>query len=134
LRRQCLGVLLLTPTGEPADARSLRCDNQPVTAATALRSKFVPFSSGFLLVQPGRRFAPPSSDVPIRTSSAGHALTSLSDPTALGAVAREVAVANWRGAALLVYNRTDGDDAATRGPRVFAFLIQGHGRVRSVRH
>ncbi len=132
LDQRCLGVLLLTPAGEPVDARSLRCVNETVNAQTALHSKLLPLSGGFLLVQPGRRYAPPFGDIPIRTSSVGRDLASLSNPTLLGAVAREVAVANWRGAALLVYNRTDGDPNT---PRVFAFLMRGGpGRARAVRH
>src|SRR5688572_21416852 len=78
--------------------------------------------------------ARPALPAALRTSTADHALTEVSVPTTLGTVAREVSVANWRGGALLVYNRTDGDDPATRVSRVFAFLIQGHGRVRAVRH
>jgi len=136
LRQWCLGVLLLTADGEPGDARSLRCDNAPgETPAPALHSTLVPVARGFLLVQPGRHYEPPFSDIPIRTSVADYALTQLSDPTSLGTLAREVSVANWQGAALLVYNRTDGDGPAPHVPRVFAFLIQsGGGRTRAVRH
>lgn len=135
LRQWCLGVLLLTAGGEPDEARSLRCDNAPgLIAAPALHSTLVPAGRGFVLVQPGRRYLPPFTDVPVRTSDADRALIELSDPTVLGTVAREVSAASWRGGALLVYNRTDGDDPATRVPRVFAFLIQGHGKGRAVRH
>ena len=75
-----------------------------------------------------------SVDLPIRTSTADPEVTSLSNPTVLGTVAQEVAVVNWKGAALLVYNRRDGVDPATRVSRVFAFLMRGNGRVRAARH
>ena len=92
-------------------------------------------SRGYLLVQPGRRYLPPFGDIIIRTSTADSDLISLSNPTTLGPLARELSIANWRGSALLVYSRTDGDDPNTRVSRVFAFLMQGsHGRVRAVRH
>lgn len=135
-RRWCVGGLLVTAGGEPGEAFSLRCDNAPPTAAPALHSTLVPVSRGFLLVQPGRRYLPPFADTQIRTSIADSALTELSNPITLGTVARELSVVSWRGGALLVYNRTDGEDPATRMSRVFAFLIQGEGRgrVRAVRH
>jgi uncharacterized repeat protein (TIGR01451 family) len=132
-RQWCVGVVLLTASGEPGDLRSLRCDNAPgLIAAPALHSTLVPVAGGFQLVQPGRRNTPPFNEVPVRTSSADEALTSLSDPTVLDAVAREAAVANWQGSALLVYDRTDGESPATF--RVFAFLMEGPGRGRAVRH
>lgn len=135
-RRWCVGGLLVTASGEPGEAFSLRCDNAPPSAAPALHSTLVPVTRGFLLVQPGRRYLPPFADTQIRTSNADSTLSLLSDPTTLGVVGREVSVVSWRGGALLVYNRTDGDDPATRMSRVFAFLIQGEGRgrVRAVRH
>lgn len=129
LRRWCVGVLLLTASGEPDDAQTLRCDNAPgEVAAPALHSTLVPVAGGNLLVQPGRRYLPPFADTAIRTFSADSALTEVSDPTLLGVTGREVSVANWQGSALLVYNRTDGVS------RVFAFLIQSGGRTRAVRH
>jgi uncharacterized repeat protein (TIGR01451 family) len=134
-RQPCVGVLLLTPAGEPDDARPLRCENVPgVFPAPPLHSTLVPLARGFLLVQPGRRYLPPFSDLTIQTSIADDALTQLSDPTSLGPLAREGSVANWRGDALLVYNRTDGDGPSTSVPRVFAFLLQDPGRARAVHH
>jgi hypothetical protein len=130
----CLGVLPLTADGQPGDVRVLRCDDAPISWEPALHPRLVPVAGGFLLVQPGRRYPPPFTDIPIRTSSAGHALTQLSDPTLLGVVGWEVSVANWQGAALLVYNRIDGDVPGAIVSRVFSFLIQGDGRVRAVRH
>ncbi|HEY0157180.1 MAG TPA: Calx-beta domain-containing protein [Thermoanaerobaculia bacterium] len=136
-RRWCVGVLLLTPGGEPGAARSLRCDNAPgPVTAPAIHSTLVPVARGFVLVQPGRRYLPPFTDVQIRTSVADEALTTLSDPTALGIAGREVAAANWQGAPLLIYNRLDRDAAGTTVPRLFALLMRGggRGRTRSVRH
>jgi uncharacterized repeat protein (TIGR01451 family) len=132
-RRRCLGVVLLTAIGEPAGSRLLRCTDNPALPSPRL-SKLLPWSNGFLLVEPGRSHTPPDSDVPIQTSRANYALTRLSDPTVLDTVAREVAIANWRGAALLVYTRTDGDTPETRVPRVFTLLMRGEGRGRAVRH
>jgi uncharacterized repeat protein (TIGR01451 family) len=133
--RRCVGVLLLTFTGQAADALALRCEHVLLpTPAPLLHSTFVPVARGFLLVQPGRRYTPPFADVVIRTSTADADLTELSTPTTLGVLAREVSAATWQGAALLVYNRTDGDTPATPVSRVFAFLIQGHARARAVRH
>jgi hypothetical protein len=129
-----VGVLLLTPAGEPDDARPLRCENVPgVFPAPPLHSTLVPLARGFLLVHPSRRYIPPFSDLTIQTSITDDALTQLSDPTSLGPLAREGSVANWRGEALLVYNRTDGAPP-TSVPRVFAFLLHDQGRARAVRH
>ena len=130
----CQGVLLLAASGEPGDARVLRCDRAPISWEPALHPALVPVSRGFLLVQPGRRYPPPFDDIPIRTSAVDLSLTQLSDATLLGVLGHEISVANWRGAALLVYNRTDGDVPGAIVPRIFTFLIQGDSRVRAVRH
>ncbi|MEA2464185.1 MAG: hypothetical protein QOJ98_1932, partial [Acidobacteriota bacterium] len=136
-RKRCVGVLLLTPGGNPGDAVQLRCENAPPSPPPATHPTLLPLTRGFLLVQPGRRYAPPFLDLSIRTFSVDRDLTVLSDTTALGALARELSAATWKGAPLLVYNRTDGNDPATRVSRVFAFLMRGggaSGKVRSVRH
>jgi uncharacterized repeat protein (TIGR01451 family) len=133
-RRQCLGVLMLTASGDPLDAYPLRCVNEAAGATPTLHAKVLPVASGFLLVQPGRRYAPSFRDVPIRTFSADRAFTSLSEATLLGAVGQEVSIATWRGAPLLVYNHADRDAAGTSVPRVFAFFMQTRGRARAVRH
>jgi len=129
-RRRCVGVLLLTPSGAPLDALALRCDSAPPVSPPPTHPTLVPVARGSLLVQPGRRYTPPFADLSIRTSTVDRDLTTLSASTALGVLARELSAANWRGAALLVYNRTDGDVS-----RVFAFLMRGGaGKARSVRH
>lgn len=130
----CMGVLPFTASGEPGTARVLRCDDAPISWGSALHPGVIPGARGFLLVQPGRRYPPPFDNLPIRTSSADHALTELADATLLGVVGREVSVATWQGAALLVYNRTDGNVPGAIVPRVFSFLIQSDSRVRAVRH
>ena len=129
-RKRCVGVLLLTPSGNPGDATPLRCENAPSSPPPATHPTLIPIARGFLLVQPGRRYSPPFLDLSIRTFTVDRDLTPLSDTTALGALARELSAATWKGAPLLVYNRTDGVS------RVFAFLMRGGGvgKVRSVRH
>jgi uncharacterized repeat protein (TIGR01451 family) len=134
-RRHCIGVLLFSAIGEPRDAYPLRCEDEPAVVAPVLHAKFVPVSSGFLLVQPGRRYEGPFRDDPIRTSGTDAHLNSLSPSTILGPLGREVEVVHWQGRALLVYNRSDRDASGTYVPRVFAFLMDsGNERRRAVRH
>ena len=130
----CTGVLSFAANGDPGAARVLRCDDAPISWGNTLHPMLAPVARGFVLVQPGRRYPPPSDNLPIRTSAAGQGLTDLTDATLLGVTGREVSVATWHGAVLLVYNRTDGNVPGAIVPRVFSFLIQGDSRTRAVRH
>jgi hypothetical protein len=139
IRRHCVGVLLMTALGEPSAAYPLRCEDEPGVVAPVFHAKLLPVSTGFLLVQPGRRYTPVFPDAAILTSSTdAYFSTALSSETALGPVGQEVAVANWNGAALFVYNRADRDAAGTRVPRVFGFFMRSEnesgGRRRAARH
>ncbi|HYO79749.1 MAG TPA: hypothetical protein VE010_25005, partial [Thermoanaerobaculia bacterium] len=137
-RRHCIGVLLMTALGEPDDAYLLRCEDEPAAIAPILHAKLLPVSTGYLLVQPGRRYAPVFRDTIILTSSADPHFNTLSPSTPLGPAGQEVAVANWNGSALFVYNRADRDANGTSVPRVFALFMNAAGegsmRRRSVRH
>ena len=137
-RRHCIGVLLMTAIGEPRDAYSLRCENEPIALTPTLHAKLLPISTGFLLVQPGRRYEPIFRDIQIRTSNADPYFNTLSPASVLGPPGQEVEVASWQGKALFVYNRADRDASGTSVPRVFSFLMGGEsggsGRRRSVRH
>jgi uncharacterized repeat protein (TIGR01451 family) len=132
-RRWCLGALLLTASSEAGEVRALHCTGGTASPAPALRSTLLPVAPGFLLVRPSQRYAPPVADLPVHTAVAGHALTELSELTSLGIAVHDVSVTNWQGAAVLVYNRTDGNIADTRVPRVFALLLSNHNRGRAVR-
>jgi uncharacterized repeat protein (TIGR01451 family) len=133
--RRCVGVLLMSALGHPDGARELRCVNSRRSLGGTVHSKLVPVSGGFLLVQPGRQYELSAEEFTVRTSVAGPDLTSLSEPTVLGVLAREVSVVSWRGAALLVYNRLDEENPAAVTARAFAFLMRGPGtKSRAVRH
>ncbi|HEX8255549.1 MAG TPA: Calx-beta domain-containing protein [Thermoanaerobaculia bacterium] len=136
-RRHCIGVLIMTAIGEPSDAYPLRCENEPAASAPVLHAKLLPISTGFLLVQPGRRYAPIFRDTPIRTATIDPYFNTLPPSTLLGPLGQEVAVANWNGSALFVYNRADRDPNNASVPRIFALLMapsEGNARRRSVRH
>ncbi|HYO76402.1 MAG TPA: DUF11 domain-containing protein [Thermoanaerobaculia bacterium] len=132
--RRCVGVVLLSSIGQPVAVRELRCANSRRSLGGSIHSKLVPVFNGYLLVQPGRHYDLSYQDLFVQTSTADTHLTSLSAPTLLGVVARDVSVVNWRGAALLVYNRSDVDNAVTHAARAFAFLMRGASpKVRAVR-
>lgn len=137
-RRHCVGVLLMTALGEPRDAYPLRCEDEPTVIPPVYHAKLLPVSTGFLLVEPGRRYTPVFRQFPILTSSADAHFNTLSPTTPLGPWGQEVAVATWNGTALFVYNRADRDASGTSVPRVFGFFMDGEsrsgGRRRAARH
>ena len=134
---ECVGVLLMSTTGEPHGGWRQYCEDLIWFKNPTLHSKILPVAKGFLLVQPGRRYGTYALERPIRTVAADHTLMSISEPKVLESVlVREVAIANWQGSALLVYNRTERDPGRASVVRTLAYVVPGSGgrKTRAVRH